>query len=297
MSTDTSSSTDTSRSSLQASAVRRSSSLRAEHDAAVQAAQQAAVTIRARAGAVDERRQKDVNDYVTQADERAQEVIVAHLTEAFPNYDVLAEEGANLGEASPQSEGPRWIIDPIDGTTNFMHAVPPYAVSIALQRGGEIDVGVVLDVSSDELYTAVRGEGAYLDGAPIAVSQSPAMQDAVVATGFPYRIFDHLERYTAVLRDIIRAAQGVRRHGAASVDLARVAAGRFGAFFETGLRPWDVAAGALLVREAGGRVTDYCGRSVVDGEGFLFGGQILATGGPLHDEMLTFVEELQVVRQ
>ena len=272
------------------------SGFRAERDAAVEAARRAAAAIREHAGAAGERRRKSVNDYVTAADERAQEIIIAHLAGTFPDYDVLAEEGADLADAVPVPEAPRWIIDPIDGTTNFMHAVPPFAVSIALQQDDAIVVGVVLDVSSGELYTAVHGEGAYLDGVPITVSRAQRLRDVVVATGFPYRVFDHLERYGTVLQQVIRASQGVRRHGAASIDLARVAAGRFGAFFETGLRPWDVAAGALLVEEAGGCVTDYSDRAGVEENGFLFGGQILATGGPLHDEMLALLEPMQSVR-
>jgi len=279
------------------------SRFRRERDAAVQAARRAAALVRARAGTAAGRRCKAPNDYVTETDERAQAVIVDHLTEAFPGYDVLAEEHADpAADARPVASGtPRWIIDPIDGTTNFMHALPPYAVSIALQRGTEIVVGVVLEVAGGTLYTAVRGDGAYRDGVPLAVSRAQKMSEAVVATGFPYRTFGHLEGYTDVLGEVIRAAQGVRRCGAASVDLARVAAGGFGAFFETGLSPWDVAAGVLLVEEAGGRVTDYRGRSPDesggDGDGALFGGQVLATGGPLHEPMRAFVEPMQHVRE
>jgi len=279
------------------------SRFRRERDAAVQAARRAAALVRARAGTAAGRRCKAPNDYVTETDERAQAVIVDHLTEAFPGYDVLAEEHADpAADARPVASGtPRWIIDPIDGTTNFMHALPPYAVSIALQHGAEIVVGVVLEVAGGALYTAVRGGGAYGDGAPLTTDRAQDMSEAVVATGFPYRVFDHLDDYTGVLQDIIRAAQGVRRAGAASVDLARVAAGGFGAFFETGLHPWDVAAGTLLVEEAGGRVTDYRGRppaeTASEGDGALFGGQILASGGPLHDAMRPLVAPMQHVRE
>lgn len=270
--------------------------LQAERNAAVRAARRAARFIRSRVGDAGARERKNLNDFVTEADERAQDLITSRLVDAFPAYDVLAEEGADLDGTPPVPERPRWIIDPIDGTTNFMHAVPPYAVSIALQREGALAVGVVLEVSSGRLYTATRGGGAYCDGTPLSARPVRTMSEALVATGFPFRTFEHLERYGRVLREVIRAAQGVRRHGAAAVDLARVAAGRFGGFFETGLRPWDVAAGALLVREAGGCVTDYRGRSAIDGEGFLFGGQIVATGGPLQGELLAFVEDMQDVR-
>lgn len=264
---------------------------RAERDAAVRAAHRAAASVREHAGAAGARQRKDLNDYVTEADRRAQALAIEVLTDAFPDYDVLAEEGAALAQEAPVADGHRWIVDPIDGTTNFMHAVPPYAVSIALQREEQIVVGVVLEVSAGDLFAAVRGDGAYLNGAPIAASRAGAMREAVVATGFPYRVFEHLERYGSVLMDVIRSAQGVRRHGAASIDLARVAAGRFGAFFETGLKPWDVAAGSLLVEEAGGRVTDY-----EDSGSFLFGGQILATNGALHGEMLSLVRPMRDVR-
>jgi myo-inositol-1(or 4)-monophosphatase len=270
--------------------------LRAERDAAVQAARRAAGAVREYAGDAGKRERKSINDYVTEADLRAQERIVTHLTATFPDYVVLAEEGPASDGVSVVPDVPRWIIDPIDGTTNFMHAVPPYAVSIALQRAERIDVAVVLEVAGGALYTATRGGGAYRDGTPVEVSGAAEMGEALVATGFPYRSFGHLDDYVGVLKEVIRTAQGVRRQGAASVDLARVAAGRFGAFFETGLRPWDVAAGALLVEEAGGRVTDYRGRAAVDGEGFLFGGQILVTGGALHEPMLALVEPMREVR-
>ena len=263
----------------------------------MRAARRAGRFVRSRVGVAGARARKRLNDFVTEADERTQALIVETLADAFPDYGVLAEEGADLGGVATAPERPRWIIDPIDGTTNFMHAVPPYAVSIALQRGAALEVSVVLEVSSGRLYTATRGGGAYCDGTPLAAREAEAMSEALVATGFPFRTFEHLERYGRVLRRVIRAARGVRRHGAAAVDLARVAAGRFGAFFETGLRPWDVAAGALLVREAGGRVTDYRGRASIDGGGFLFGGQIVATGGgALHGDLLALVEDMQDVR-
>ncbi len=266
----------------------------AERDAAVAAAQRAARYIRAQdaaaqaAGAL----RKDVHDFVTATDEAAQRLIVEHLAEAFPSYAVLAEEGTEtLPDAT--ADGHRWIIDPIDGTTNFMHGVAPYAVSIALQQGSEVVVGVVLDVASDELFTAVRGGGCYLNGARVVVSPEPELGRSLLATGFPYRRFGHLEQYLDALGRCVRHARGVRRHGAASVDLARVACGRFGGFFETGLQPWDVAAGTLLVREAGGRVTTYDG-----GAGDpVFGAQILATNGAIHRALQALLEPMRDVRE
>lgn len=268
----------------------------AERDAAVAAARAAARLIRAQTGgqaqqAAAEAARKDVHDFVTETDEAAQHLIVGHLQEAFPSYAVLAEEGA---EALPKAvaDGHRWIIDPIDGTTNFMHGVAPYAVSIALQRGAEVVVGVVLDVASDELFTAVQGGGCYLNGARVEVSPERDLGRALVATGFPYRRFNHVEAYLGVLGRCMRQTRGVRRHGAASVDLARVACGRFGGFFETGLSPWDVAAGTLLVREAGGKVTAYDGMSDP-----VFGAQILATcGGAIHEALQALLEPMRDVR-
>lgn len=264
-----------------------------EHKQAVRAAQRAARLIRRQAGRVEEKtvREKGIHDLLTRTDEEAQRLIVETLTEAFPGYDVLAEEGAEEGGWRRKANGHRWIVDPIDGTTNFTHGVPPYAVSIALQHKAEIVVGVVLDVAADELFSAVRGGGLYVDGRPARVSTTRVMDRALLATGFPYRTFGHVEQYLEVLGRLMRQARGIRRHGAASVDLARVACGRFGGFFETGLKPWDVAAGGLLVEEGGGRVTDYRG-----GGDPLFDRQVLATNGPLHEPMLEVLHAMEDVR-
>lgn len=264
---------------------------RQEHEQAVRAAQRAADLIRRRAGRVEEEtiREKGVHDLLTRTDEEAQRLIVEVLTEAFPEYEVLAEEGAE--DWSQKARGHRWIIDPIDGTTNFTHGVPPYAVSIALQHEAEIVVGVVLDVAADELFSAVRGSGIYVDGRPAQVSKTQVMDKALLATGFPYRTFEQVDRYLEVLGCFMRRSRGIRRHGAASVDLAWLACGRFDGFFETGLSPWDVAAGVLLVEEGGGRVTDY------RGEGHpIFDRQILATNGLLHEPMLEVLHAMRDVR-
>ncbi len=258
---------------------------------AVRAAQQAADLIRERAGRLDQVQAKRTNDFVTATDKAAQETIL----DVLPTSDigVLAEEGRADEEPETQVEGRRWIVDPIDGTTNFIQQVPPYAVSIALQDGDEIVMGVVLDVPHDELFTAVAGHGAQLDGAPIQVADTAEFGDAFLATGFPYRRFEHTEQYLDVLDTILRTSRSVRRHGAAAIDLARLACGCFDGFFETGLRPWDVAAGALLVREAGGRLTDYRGAG---GLTPLFTQQVCATNGPLHDTLLTRVASMQDIR-
>lgn len=264
---------------------------RQEHEQAVRAAQRAADLIRRRAGRVEEEtiREKGVHDLLTRTDEEAQRLIVEVLTEAFPEYEILAEEGAE--DWRQKAKGHRWVIDPIDGTTNFTHGVPPYAVSIALQHEAEIVVGVVLDVAADELFSAVRGGGLYVDGRPARVSTTQVLDRALLATGFPYRTFEHVDRYLEVLGRFMRQSRGLRRHGAASIDLAWLACGRFDGFFETGLSPWDVAAGVLLVEEGGGRVTDYRG-----GGDPIFDRQILATNELLHEPMLEVLHAMRDVR-
>jgi myo-inositol-1(or 4)-monophosphatase len=260
---------------------------------AVRAARRGAEVIREHAGRLDDVRAKGINDFVTATDEAAQAAIVETLRDAAPDDEVIAEEGADLDAHADTATGRRWIVDPLDGTTNFMQQVPPYAVSVALQEGDVIVVGVVLDVTHDELFTAVAGHGLRLNGSPVGVTPTSDFADAFIATGFPYRRFEHTEQYLAVLETVIRNTRGVRRHGAASVDLARLACGRFDGFFETGLRPWDVAAGTLLVREGGGRVTDYRDRG---GLTPLFDQQVCATNGPLHAPLLDCVASMKDVR-
>ncbi len=254
-----------------------------EQEVAVATAREAATLIRRHAGNVAHAdvREKNEHDLVTQMDEAAQRLIVGRLTDAFPSYDVLAEEGADLAASAPVAEGCRWIIDPIDGTTNFTHGVPPYAVSIGLQCEAKMVVGVVLDAARDELFTARRGGGLFVDGRSARVSYTQTLYESLLTTGFPYRAFDHLDAYLDVLRRFMKVSRGLRRPGSASVDLAYVACGRFDGFFETGLHPWDVAAGSLLVEEGGGRVSDYR-----DSPDCLFAQQILASNGLIHAAML-----------
>jgi Archaeal fructose-1,6-bisphosphatase and related enzymes of inositol monophosphatase family len=260
---------------------------------AVRAARRGAEIIREHAGQLGDVRAKGINDFVTATDEAAQAAIVETLRDAAPDDEVIAEEGADLDAHAPTPEARRWIVDPLDGTTNFMQQVPPYAVSVALQEGDALAVGVVLDVTHDELFTAVTDHGLQVNGESVGVTQTNDFADAFVATGFPYRRFEHTEQYLAVLERVIRNTRGVRRHGAAAIDLARLACGRFDGFFETGLRPWDVAAGTLLVREGGGRVTDYRDRG---GLTPLFDQQVCATNGPLHDTLLDCVASMKDVR-
>jgi len=260
----------------------------------VRAARRGAECIRTHANRQNGVRVKGRNDFVTDADEAAQEAIVDVFQDAMPGVPVLAEEGADPDAQPSAIDGRRWIVDPIDGTTNFMHRVPPYAVSIALQEEDEIVVGVVLNVPHDELFTAVADHGLQLNGQPAGVSDTDAFSEALLATGFPYRRFEHTEQYLDVLGTILRDARSVRRHGAAAIDLAWLACGRFDGFFETGLSPWDVAAGVLLVREGGGRVTDYHGTD--DELAPLFDQQVCATNGSVHPALLQHLAPMQDIR-
>ncbi|PSQ85921.1 MAG: inositol monophosphatase [Bacteroidetes bacterium QS_3_64_15] len=262
-------------------------------ETAVRAARRAAVVIRDQAGPPKEVRTKMRNDFVTETDEEAQAAAVETLRAAFPEDAILAEEGDEPASVPTVVDGRRWIVDPLDGTTNFMQRVPPYAVSIALQDGNAIVAGVVLNVPHDELFTAVAGHGLQRDGQPTGVTQTDAFGDAFLATGFPYRRFEHTEIYLDVLADILRDARSVRRHGAAAVDLAWLACGRFDGFFETGLSPWDVAAGTLLVREGGGRVTNYHNER---GLTPLFDQQVCASNGRVHEPLLDHLASMKDVR-
>lgn len=260
---------------------------------AVRAADRAASIIRDSAGSLDDVRVKGVNDFVTTTDEAAQSAIVETIQEAFPDDSILAEEGRESEGPPVVVEGRRWIVDPLDGTTNFMHDVSPYAVSIALQEEDRIVVGVVLNVPHDQLFTAVADHGLQVNGQSAAVSRTDDIGNALLATGFPYRRFEHTTQYLDVLERMIRHSKGVRRHGAASIDLAWLACGRFDGFFETGLHPWDVAAGTLLVREGGGRVTDYHDAS---GLSPLFDRQVCASNGHVHEALLGHLASMDDVR-
>lgn len=210
---------------------------------------------------------KGPHDYVTQLDRECEAELVSGLGELLPEAGFVCEEGSGGG---PRGEL-NWVVDPIDGTTNFIHSHPPYCISIALREGSAVVLGVVYEMSRDELFSAVLGGGAELDGAPIHVSDTPLPQ-ALVATGFPYTDFSRQDPYMEVLCAAMRATAGVRRMGSAAADLAYVAAGRYDAFYEYGLHPWDVAAGALLVAEAGGQVTDFGG-----GDKYIDGAEMVAT--------------------
>ena len=209
-------------------------------------------------------RSKRANDFVTQVDRAAESAIIDIVRQAYPDHAILGEESGALegkpggkgGSANPEY---RWIIDPLDGTTNFIHGFPQYCVSIALQHRGAIEHGVVYDPAKNELFTASKGRGAFLDDRRIRVAKCANLKEALVGTGFPFKEQTRLELYMKQLKLVMQTAAGVRRAGAAALDLAYVAAGRLDAFWELGLSPWDMAAGALLIQEAGGLVGDLSG--------------------------------------
>ena len=217
-------------------------------------------------------RSKRQNDFVSEVDHAAEEAIIGVLRDAYPDHGFLAEESGARHEKADNV----WVIDPLDGTTNFLHGVPQYCVSIALVHKGTPQQAVVFDPNRNELFTATRGVGAYLNDRRIRVSRADKVEDALMGTGFPFKEMDQLDEYLRMFRNVTRTCSGVRRAGAAALDLAWVAAGRYDGFWEIGLSPWDMAAGALLVREAGGLVADLEGN-----EGFLANGRIVATNGKI----------------
>ncbi len=222
---------------------------------------------------------KRENDFVSEIDQKAEHAIIDILRDAFPNHAILAEESGVSGESEYQ-----WVIDPLDGTTNFLHGFPQYAVSIALLHRGQLSQAVIYDPVRNDLYTASRGRGAFLNERRIRVSKRDKLQDALIGTGFPYRDFTHLDAYTAMFRDLVQKTSGLRRPGSAALDLAWVAAGQTDGFFEIGLNPWDIAAGCLLIQEAGGLVSDFAGE-----ENYLQSGNVVA-GNPK-----VFVQLLQTI--
>ena len=225
---------------------------------------------------------KAENDPFTFVDVEADRRLRAGCEALLPGAGFLNEEL----EERPSQNGYQWIIDPIDGTSNFAHGVPHFCSSLALAYEGQVLLGYIYDPVREQLFHARRGAGAYLDGQPLRVSAIPEISRAIVATGFPYAKHTWLARYIQVLTDVQFAAHGVRRFGSAALDLAYVAAGRFAGFYEVDLKPWDVAAGTLLVTEAGGQVTDFRG-----GNNFLFGRQLVATNGPIHDPLVAILRK------
>ena len=200
--------------------------------------------------------QKGTNDFVTNVDKEAEQAIVNILRKSYPDHDIIAEEG---GEYTNNNSDYQWVIDPLDGTTNFIKGIPHFAVSIALRYRGKLDQAVIFDPLRGEVFTASRGGGAQLNGRRIRVTSLPDLGGSVLATGFPFKNKHHLDAYTETFKTFFTEAADIRRTGSAALDLAYVAAGRFDGFWEIGLKPWDIAAGELIVREAGGLVSDFVG--------------------------------------
>jgi len=206
-------------------------------------------------------RAKRANDFVTEVDRAAEAAIIEIVQKSYPDHAILGEEsGAAHGAPEGQAEF-RWIIDPLDGTTNFIHAFPQYAVSIGVEQRGALAHAVVYDPVRNELFTASKGRGAFLNDRRIRVSKCLRLQDALVGTGFPFKELSRMDLYLKQLKALMETSSGVRRAGAAALDLAYVACGRLDAFWELGLSPWDMAAGALLIQEAGGLVADLQGEA------------------------------------
>ncbi|GAA3938334.1 inositol monophosphatase family protein [Hymenobacter algoricola] len=225
---------------------------------------------------------KGLHDMVSYVDQEAERLIVSGLRELLPQAGFITEEGTTGADSQATSAGTAltWIIDPLDGTTNFIHGLPCYSVSVALLEGPELVVGVVYEVNLDECFRAVRGGGAFCNDQPIRVSATPTLNQALIATGFPYSNFHRVEAYLGILKEFMRGTNGIRRVGSAAVDLAWTAAGRFDGYFEFNINSYDVAAGILLVREAGGHVSQF----LHEGDP-IFGREVLASNGRLHEEM------------
>ncbi len=219
---------------------------------------------------------KGQNDFVTEVDRASEQQIITILRDAYPSHAILAEESGNQKGDSYQ-----WIIDPLDGTTNYLHGFPQFAVSIACAHKGELICGVVYDPFKEEMFVASKGDGARLNDRRIRVTDRKGLNGALIGTGFPFRDHSHLDLYTEMFKDMIRETAGLRRPGSAALDLAYVAAGRMDGFWELGLSQWDFAAGALLVREAGGTITDLAG-----GDRYMQCGNLAAGNIKVHGAML-----------
>jgi myo-inositol-1(or 4)-monophosphatase len=220
-------------------------------------------------------------DIVTATDRDVEALITGELQRHFPQHCIVAEEASAQGNAPrPPAGAPTWFLDPVDGTVNFAHSVPHFAVSLGFAEGGRMQLGIVHDPMRGETFFARRGGGATLNGKPIRVSRTARLEHALLATGFPYDRRERSEYYLALVGEFMRRARDLRRFGSASLDLCFVACGRFDGYWELGLKPWDIAAASLIVSEAGGAVSDARGNPLD-----LFGAQILASNGALHDSM------------
>jgi len=222
---------------------------------------------------------KGKNDYVSEVDKEAENTIIQTIKKYYPEHDILAEESGITKQKQKPAEV-RWIIDPLDGTTNFLHQFPQFCVSIAVEVKGKIQHAAIFDPVRDEMFTASRGSGAFLNNRRLRVSQQKSLENALLATGFPYHDFSYIDAYMESLKSFMTSTAGIRRAGSAALDLAYVACGRVDGFWEFNLKPWDIAAGALIVQEAGGLSTDFNG-----GDNYLNSGNIIAANPKLYKEM------------
>lgn len=224
---------------------------------------------------------KSHNSFVTETDQAAEAAIIEVIRNAYPHHSILAEESGQHSGNDYQ-----WIIDPLDGTTNFIHGMPHFAVSIALKHGEHLEQAVIFDPIRNELFTATRGQGAQLNDRRIRVNHLKTLEGALLGTGFPYHDFSFLDEYMQTLKAFAAQAAGIRRPGSAALDLAYVAAGRFDGFWEFKLKAWDIAAGVLLIQEAGGVVSDFAG-----GDNYLQSGNVLAGNPRIHSAMFKVLKE------
>ncbi|MDP2422833.1 MAG: inositol monophosphatase family protein, partial [Bacteroidales bacterium] len=221
--------------------------------------------------------EKGSHDFVTRVDKLAEQMLVAGLKKLLPDSGFLAEEDT----ANTSQKQYMWIVDPLDGTTNYIHAVPLFSISIALICSNELIIGVIYEINLEECFYTWKGSPAYMNGKQISTSSLSNLDHSLFATGFPYYDYSRMEPYMKVFDHLMQHSSGLRRLGSAAVDLAYVACGRFEGFYEYGLHPWDVAAGALLVQQAGGKVSDFKG-----GNDYLYGGEIVATNDPVHQHLM-----------
>ena len=252
---------------------------------AIKAARAAGVIINRAALDVESVRvsQKMANDFVTEVDQASENIIIDTLLTAYPDHGILAEESGQI-RGNPQSEHV-WIIDPLDGTTNFIHGFPFYCISIALQSKGRIEQAVVYDPTRNDLFTSTRGRGAFMNDRRLRVSKRIRLQECLISTGFPFRPDDDYATYLKLMSEVMKRTAGLRRPGAAALDLAYVAAGFCDGFFETGLHPWDMAAGALLITEAGGLVGNFTGEA-----DFLQQRECLAASPKIYGQLVTLLQ-------
>lgn len=225
---------------------------------------------------------KGKHDFVTHVDKASEERLVKGLSAIVPGSGFIAEEGTAVAD----KEKYKWIIDPLDGTTNFIHGAPPYSISIGLLEDSQLIAGVIYEITLDECFYAWKGSKAYLNGKPIHVSDTQTVDASLIATGFPYHDYNRLDGFMKTLEHFFHHSHGVRRLGSAAADLAYVACGRYDAFYEYNLKAWDVAAGAFIVQQAGGKATDFKG-----GDEFLFGLEIIASNSTIHNEFQKAVSQ------